>query len=357
MKNTESEILKQEIIRRNLAPEESLVIRELSMQEIRAMHSKVLRWHENENNANLTNAIEQPARQIEGKKVLDSQKAKRMWNKQSTPEEIQATLAALNTLAANYPQLIQIGSNSKALVEDIRSRGAIPNYDEMIFSFQKLSMAGSLTLAPENIGAGPEAEVSGYALRNHVNLPELLEAHPLLTPEEVEAKRVQNLSADAYLKENYQALRAEELAALEAARVKRIDGHIQTFKAATPDFSPTDDNRTNIVSIIEDEWGTAINTATLQQAWIELKRRGLAEYDPESASATIVHAGASTLISYKARKNEPPITAEPRSVRIADSTTPRRWTPQEIQAMDSETYKHYIEKYPEFQAAVDEYFA
>lgn len=344
----EAAILKQEIIRRNLAPEESLSVRELSMQEINKMHSKVLLWHEMKNNGYLTAAIEQLERQAAGKKNMETQKAKRMFSQKATPTEIQETLAALNKLAANYPQLIQIDSNSQAIITDIRDREAVPSYEEMVHSFEKLTLTGTLTLAPENIKADTESEVTGYALRNHPNLPELLEAHPPLTAEQQKTEELKRMSADEFKK--YAGLENTDIPPLVEQSIRKA---VALFKVQHPEYAGDNEAQEILLEFIyKNNLPVTFNSLELAYVSSEKELRAVEAIDDLTRPTKY---GVSTLIENPVMPNVP-VPVEPRSVRIADSTAPRKWTPQEIQAMDSTTYQHYMEKYPEFRDAVDEYF-
>src|SRR6185369_12964168 len=194
----DAERLKQRILVRQLGTEEDLKPRKLSIEDWRGMNAELQEWHIATNGKNVDEmfnaqaAAEHQAQQNE----INSEawESKRIFENRATQGDIDAGLEQVALFTSRYPQFVgAIVENRQALMAWLKQNNRTVKFANLVAAFEALTVEGRVIVSPSAIGAGPEHQVSGLALRDHPNLHLLLKPGP--TEKERERREIDKLSA------------------------------------------------------------------------------------------------------------------------------------------------------------------
>jgi hypothetical protein len=205
----------------------------LTMEQVRAMSSATLRWHEQFNGENLEKAFASQTVDKHNKIVRVNQASKRMWDGQATEEESQQAFAAGDKFANRYAQFIRSQANAEVMTEYMAQNNLdATQVQSYIEAFEKLVPLGKLALNPSAIGAGSETEI--YDVSKHRNYHLLLQAQR--RPSEID-----RMSADQFkaARPELADTRVPFIVAVRQEREANNTAHVKTTETVTASSGST----------------------------------------------------------------------------------------------------------------------
>lgn len=251
------------IVKKNLAPAESLTERELTEAEIRRMPEPVYEFHMKYNGPNVEAALNASKIQAKNAREAENAKAKRIHAEQHTQAEFLEGAKVVERFLVAYPQFDRTSqSNLEELSVRMRQGNLLYTFENVVSVFEMMVREGKAVLNPSAVGIvkvaysngqtfdirredlpihqrrnkgltvlEPETAVTGYRLTKHPLLDILLSPYG----PEIQAQREQAaVSADAYRQQHPEAFRNPTA---EAQRVERERKDAETFLSFHPECS------------------------------------------------------------------------------------------------------------------------
>jgi hypothetical protein len=331
-------VARQEVLRRGLASEDVLD-GPITKALIDKAHSQLIDYWSLSRPLELDEAITLPARQAESRAVIEENRARTFWkNPTADVQHKDEYSKAGDIFADSHPQFIQIRANLQAMGLELAKQNLNPTIDNLNKAFTDLCLAGKLFIAPENVNAGPEDEVTGFRLIHHPNLHKLLQSYAPVAEVDAERARIEHLSADEY--------RAEFLSENDGKQPPIIQRNIDitnaTFNAHHPEFIGTEENISLLVGYLREN-NLPYTYNSLEAAF------GTCKDQLELAASTTFRHGISTL------HIAPPALAptENRPVVIREPSTAKRFSMREILSWDAATLVKMCNENPGLREAID----
>lgn len=163
-------------------------------EQVKAMSSAALRWHEQFNAENLDKALTTEQNRAAKQKDQAADTVRKKWLKQApvTDDEQKQMRDVATQFLRLYPQFIESEANVDAVWNYMQEQNLDPTeLSSPVAAFESLAQAGKVSLNPSAISAGPERSVSGRELTSHHSF------HLLLQPQR-RTSDVDKLSADQF---------------------------------------------------------------------------------------------------------------------------------------------------------------
>lgn len=263
-------------------------VRELTAEEIcNEMRRDELEFQETFNNAELTRALNEPARRERNRRNKAAWDAKRCWDEKASPEETAAAIAEVQKFTTDYPQFLGEYSpaNREMLLSWLRDRNLPVTYDSLVQGFESLTLGGSLILDGGVCGV-EDKEISGHALVAHPQIYKLLQPHPVLSPEAREQERINHLSADDFLNEHSELQDCRVAPILKYKVVQILD----TWIGQHPEYMRCPENEAAMTDAVLAS-ALPISLQLLESVYQKLLADGALKID----SSAIVEHGASRI--------------------------------------------------------------
>jgi hypothetical protein len=243
--------------------------RPLSMQEIHAMPSQQLLWEEAWNSDNYQRALELPGVIAENKKNMAAWDAKSLWDDQtqSTPQQAQAALDAIERFTASYPQFIRSKPCNQVVLLWLKERNLEISFTNLVQSFEENCLAGRVWLSPAAISVGSETEITSTELTKHRNFHLLLQAQCRVNPND-------HLSADEY-KAAHPELHDTRVPPMIQQGWSRA---MATFVSMHPEFINTTESRERIFTALRQS-KVNVTIQAIEEAFLHLAKNGELEID------------------------------------------------------------------------------
>jgi hypothetical protein len=210
-------------------------------EQVKAMSSAALRWHEEFNNENLEKAFTSQTVDKYNKTVRVNQANKRMYEGGASPEESQAAFDAGDRFAQRYAQFVRSVPNAKVIMEYMEEANLdarkVESYME---AFEHLAPLGKLALNPSAIGAGSETEI--YDVAKHRNYHLLMQAQR--RPSEIDRMSADEFKAAA--QKTHPDLRDKRVSPIVAAKNAKTEATAQHFQQAADHT-----NKANVVTVVD----------------------------------------------------------------------------------------------------------
>jgi hypothetical protein len=205
------------------------IARPLTYNEVMAMPSSELRWHDQFNAENLNKVFTVEDKKRANKQNMAKWDAKRMWEGRATEEESQKAFAAGDRFASNYAQFIRSESNGLAITLYMQEHNLdATQVQSYVTAFQALVPQGKLVLSPKAAGIGTEETLAGDELKGYARLNLLLQPNKALKPQD-------KLSADEWFNQHPELheIRTPPLIQKRLAQDAHTAAHFQQAAANT----------------------------------------------------------------------------------------------------------------------------
>jgi hypothetical protein len=240
------ERLKQRLLRQGVE-ESALKKRDLTYKEWHEMSSDEQDWHTLINPEAVDRALNSRAaekqQEQENERNAEAYDARRFHENQYTKEETEQAITEISKFCGAYPQFKgAVIANRKTLLAKLKTMNALPVFSSIVAAYEACVLDGSISVNPSIIGAGPETNLSGDALKNHVNI------HKILARGDKQIVRPE-IKADDFLKEHPELVRNEE------AEVGFMARHYEKIRIDLKGLRP--------------EWAETAGNARILNAWLK----------------------------------------------------------------------------------------
>ncbi len=249
--------------------------RALSALDVAQMSADELDWHDKFNTDALKAAIAEPETKAAAEREQIEKETARILDGGATPADVAAILKVANKFSKTYPQFIECTENTSAIVDRLKKNRLLLTFENFVSAFESLAIEGKLILDPSKIGAGTETSVTGYQLKRHLNLPELLKPAP--SEAEKERRRVAKLSADQFKKETPELQNNE----LSPRQVFDIGQEINTFLSTNPEYVSSESAKAKMLSYLSEN-ELPITAPALKEAFQFLRLTGEIEVNADT---------------------------------------------------------------------------